>query len=50
MRPADLVTAVDRVQEVELLGQTEMRAYFPHSVLWFERFAGLPKSIVAISG
>jgi hypothetical protein len=24
-----------------------MRSYFPDSRIWFERFAGLPKSLVA---
>ncbi|MEU9570110.1 class I SAM-dependent methyltransferase [Streptomyces massasporeus] len=35
------------VQEVELLTAAEMRSYFPASTVWFERFAGLPKSLVA---
>ncbi|MFC4471054.1 SAM-dependent methyltransferase [Streptomyces xiangluensis] len=35
------------VQEVELLSVAEMRSYFPASTIWFERFAGLPKSLVA---
>ncbi|GGW61006.1 hypothetical protein AB0E64_18110 [Streptomyces caelestis] len=35
------------VQEVELLSAAEMRSYFPASTIWFERFAGLPKSLVA---
>ncbi|MEU2629896.1 methyltransferase domain-containing protein [Kitasatospora sp. NPDC007106] len=39
--------AVADVAEVELLSATEMRGYFPDSHLWFERFAGLPKSLVA---
>lgn len=33
---------------VELLSATEMRALFPDAQLWFERAAGLPKSLVAI--
>ena len=33
---------------VELLSATEMKALFPDSELWFERAAGLPKSMVAI--
>lgn len=41
--------AVDAVSEVELLTLTQMRSYFPESSIWFERFAGLPKSLVAIS-
>ncbi|WP_431677333.1 class I SAM-dependent methyltransferase [Kitasatospora sp. KL5] len=39
--------AVTDVAEVELLSATEMRSYFPDSHIWFERFAGLPKSLVA---
>jgi hypothetical protein len=39
--------AIRDVQEVELLSATEMRSYFPCSSIWFERFAGLPKSLVA---
>jgi hypothetical protein len=35
------------VASTELVSATEMRAYFPGSKIWFERFAGLPKSIVA---
>lgn len=48
MRPTEEITAVQRVQEVELLSKTELQAYFPESKLWFERFAGLPKSLVAV--
>jgi len=33
---------------VELIGVTEMRSYFPNSEIWFERYAGLVKSLVAI--
>ncbi|MFE9773383.1 class I SAM-dependent methyltransferase [Streptomyces sp. NPDC005931] len=39
--------ATRHVQEVELLSLTEMRSYFPASRIWVERFAGLPKSLVA---
>lgn len=39
--------ATRHVQEVELLSVTEMRSYFPASRIWIERFAGLPKSLVA---
>lgn len=35
------------VAEVELLSATELRSYFPTSHLWYERFATLPKSLVA---
>jgi hypothetical protein len=34
--------------EVELMGFTEMRYYFPEATVWAERFAGIPKSLVAI--
>jgi hypothetical protein len=40
--------AAASVASVELISATEMRAYFPGSDIWFERFAGLPKSIVAV--
>lgn len=44
----DHAKAVADVSEVELLSVSEMRSYFPASELWYERFAGLPKSLVAI--
>ncbi|MFG2824444.1 class I SAM-dependent methyltransferase [Kitasatospora sp. NPDC048365] len=47
IRSGDHAQAVADVAEVELLSVTEMRSYFPGSRLWFERFAGLPKSLVA---
>ncbi|MGB8387967.1 MAG: class I SAM-dependent methyltransferase [Mycobacterium sp.] len=37
-----------QVDEVELIGISQMRRYFPSSVIWYERFAGLIKSLVAI--
>ena len=46
---SDRGEAVRQVLEVELVGLTEMRAYFPDSRIWMERFAGLPKSLVAVS-
>lgn len=36
------------VNEVDLLSISQMRGYFPSSVIWQERFAGLVKSITAI--
>ncbi|WP_157597435.1 class I SAM-dependent methyltransferase [Streptacidiphilus rugosus] len=45
--PGDRARALRDVAEVELLSATEMRHYFPASQIWFERFAGLPKSLVA---
>ncbi|GAB2728020.1 class I SAM-dependent methyltransferase [Streptomyces bullii] len=47
IRRAGRADAVRDVQEVELLSVTEMRSYFPASDIWIERFAGLPKSLVA---
>lgn len=44
---AERAQATRDVQEVELLSAAEMRSYFPSSNIWFERFAGLPKSLVA---
>lgn len=44
----DKAEAAELVASIELISATEMRAYFPTSELWFERIAGLPKSLVAI--
>lgn len=40
--------AADSVAQVELIGPGEMRRLFPTSLLWVERLAGFPKSLVAI--
>ncbi|ORW02721.1 class I SAM-dependent methyltransferase [Mycobacterium kyorinense] len=40
--------AQDKVDEIDLLGISQMRRYFPTSTIWFERFAGWVKSLVAI--
>ncbi|MFI5677333.1 class I SAM-dependent methyltransferase [Streptomyces cellulosae] len=48
-RPPTVTEAAAKAAEVELLSATGMRTYFPHSQIWFERFAGLPKSLVARS-
>jgi hypothetical protein len=40
--------AREQVDEIELVGISQMRGYFPSSVIWYERFAGLVKSLVAI--
>jgi hypothetical protein len=40
--------AVSRLQNVELLSRTEMAAYFPDCSILVERFAGMPKSLIAI--
>lgn len=44
----DRAAAIESVASVELISATEMRAYFPTSEIWFERIAGIPKSLVAI--
>ena len=40
--------AFDQVLSTELIGATEMRSYFPDGRLLWERFLGLPKSMIAI--
>lgn len=47
-RARDRSAATRRVSAVELIGVTEMRSYFPASEIWFERYAGLVKSLVAV--
>ncbi|HTX54357.1 MAG TPA: class I SAM-dependent methyltransferase [Candidatus Baltobacteraceae bacterium] len=37
-----------QVNEIDLIGIAQMRMYFPTSTIWYERFAGLVKSLVAI--
>jgi hypothetical protein len=37
-----------QVNEIDLVGIAQMRMYFPNSTIWYERFAGLVKSLVAI--
>lgn len=49
IRSAGRSTALADVAWVELIGMTEMQAYFPGSEIWRERFAGIPKSLVAVS-
>jgi hypothetical protein len=44
----DRAEAEAMVASVELISATEMRSYFPTSEIWYERIAGLPKSLVAI--
>jgi hypothetical protein len=46
----DKAKASEFVASVELISSTEMRMYFPASEIWFERIAGIPKSVVAING
>lgn len=40
--------ALNQVMSTELIGATEMRTYFPDGRLYWERFLGLPKSMIAI--
>jgi hypothetical protein len=40
--------AFNEVMFTELIGATEMRVYFPDGELYWERFFGLPKSMIAI--
>lgn len=40
--------AFDQVLSTELIGATEMRTYFPDGRLVWERFLGVPKSMVVI--
>lgn len=41
--------AHDWVSEVELIGASQMRGYFPNSQIWRERMLGFTKSLVAVS-
>jgi len=45
----DYTAAAEMVASVELISATEMRTYFPTGEIWFERVAGMPKSLVAVS-
>ena len=40
--------ALSQVMSTELIGATEMRTYFPDGRLIWERFLGLPKSMVVV--
>ncbi|MBW0014543.1 class I SAM-dependent methyltransferase [Mycobacterium sp.] len=40
--------AQQQVDEIDLIGISQMRRYFPSSIIWYERVAGLIKSLVAI--
>ncbi|MGW3742128.1 hypothetical protein ACWD62_16240 [Streptomyces sp. NPDC005146] len=44
---AEHAQATRDVQEVELLSAAKICSYFPSSRIWFEHFAGLPKSLAA---
>jgi hypothetical protein len=41
--------ATSRVLTIEMLSETELRYYFPHSEIWRERVFGIVKSLVAIA-
>ncbi|MFI5937446.1 class I SAM-dependent methyltransferase [Actinoplanes sp. NPDC051494] len=49
-RAGNLPEAIANAASVELLSITDMRAYFPGSRLWYERFGGLIKSVTAVRG
>jgi hypothetical protein len=44
----DAAEAAELVASIELISAAEMRAYFPDSEIWFDRIAGMPKSLVAV--
>lgn len=44
----NITEAAELVASTELISVTEIRAYFPASEIWFERVAGIPKSLVSI--
>ncbi|WP_045747052.1 SAM-dependent methyltransferase [Actinoplanes rectilineatus] len=48
-RADNLPEAIANAASVELLSLTEMRSYFPESSFWYEKAAGLIKSVTAIS-
>ena len=47
-RATNLRDAVGNAASVELLSVTEMQTYFPESIIWYERFGPLVKSLTAI--
>jgi hypothetical protein len=44
----DRQKAINSVNEIDLIGLTQMHTYFPQSTIWCERKLGLIKSMVAI--
>jgi hypothetical protein len=44
----DRAEAEELVSSVELISASEMRSYFPAGQIWFERVAGIPKSMVSL--
>lgn len=49
-RAESVESAVASVQWTDLIGQTEMRHYFPDSTLLRDRFWLIPKSLIAVRG
>jgi hypothetical protein len=49
-RPKTRHDALRGVMRIELIGRTQMRFYFPDSVLRAERVFGLTKSLIAYRG
>jgi len=45
----DAAEMVSEVLQIDLLSLTEMTHYFPDSIIWREKVAGLTKSLVAIA-
>jgi hypothetical protein len=45
---SDRTNAISTVLSTELIGRTEMQFYFPDSVIYGERIAGVTKSLVAV--
>lgn len=48
IRTNDRAAAIERVNEIDLIGISQMKDYFPGSEIWKEKSAGLTKSLVAI--
>jgi len=49
-RPASYEEALKRILNVELIDRTQMRYYFPSSILRCEKIFGIPKSLIAYRG
>ncbi|MEX2622930.1 MAG: class I SAM-dependent methyltransferase [Acidimicrobiia bacterium] len=47
-QPRSRREAIEQIAQVDLVGRTEMSHLFPDSEILIERFAGLPKSLVAV--
>jgi hypothetical protein len=48
-KPSDVAPDPQEIMSIDLLGITELQAYFPEATIVKERFAGLVKSLVATS-